>query len=272
MFWIYQRIGKNKHVTLEEDIILFKKKQIQYCDIQKITINKSFIFDIIHIKGQNWKSFLAFQDVRNPEFDKFKNQIIQRAVSAKVKHKNQTYNLSILYILFFLFSFLLFIIKPQIEQINITPDKIVQQNIHTEHYSFKVDNIQFQSELDNNNYYILCDSVRISYAELPYIPILPRQYFKEYYVDPKTDNAYIEFWTFQETKPLKNWAKFWLAHTIKPQILLSETLKGVLVENPYDYSLRIKHKNSDFYLGISFHGIISLDEILEIVKSIDYNE
>lgn len=271
VFFIYLRIGKNKHVKFSEESIMFKKKEIKSNDIKRITINKNFIFDNIVIKGSNWKSYLAFHDVRNEKFNEFKNHIIQKSTSAKVKYKNQNYLLFFIYGFMILISILPLIVKPKLEQINFISDQSISQNAYTNHYSFRVNNIRFQSALEDSINFILCDSVRISYYELPYIPAEPIKTLDDYY-ELKSDNAMIEFWDIQETRPSKNWVKIFLILQTKPKIFFSETLKGTLIEYSHDQTLKIKHNSSNFFLSINFHGTISVDEILDVVESIEYNE
>ena len=271
VFWIYLNISKNKHIKFDEESILYKKKRVLFDDIHNITISKYPIFNIIEINGLFRKNHLRFQDIRNPRFNDFKNHIIRKCVSAKVKSKNRNYFYSFFIGSLLILSVFPLVVKPHLQQINFITDQSVLQNAYTDHYSFRVNNIRFQSTLNDSVKYILSDNVRISYVELPYIPAKPIKSIEEYY-DLKSDNAIIEFWSIPETRPFKSWAKRFLIMKTNPKILTSDTLKGALIAYPHDHKLTIRHKSSNSFLLMNFHGKIKVNEILEVVKSIDYKE
>ena len=263
---------KIKFIHYNDISISYKKRIINYKDIDSLVLHKSVFNNSILIKKSQKLKSLHFSYLPVQKYIELKNLFFSKVDPIKIKIKKMRflYFVNPLVMVLFVLSFILNTNVPSFEFIG---NSSIQPSVKTEHYSFQISAIEYKTEISNNSYFVINNKGKIFYREFENEGESLRLYFKKRNPENSpNDLSQIDYWFFNDFGVLNRFSRLMRIKSNNPITLNSAEFKGVLLRyRDGSSSLRLKKKDSKGFLKIDFNFELTIEQVLEILESVSYD-
>ena len=264
--------AKLRYIKYDGISISYKKRKILFSEINSVVFTKLILSGNISINKPFKKNSLMLSILPKNKFLELKDVILDKLSFSKVKNRNRIFFQLFYPIIFVLFFIVSFIVNTNIPQYDFDKRVHFQSNIETDHFSFKIDGIIYDTMLSDSLFYLLTDNGKIFYEEFKDEGISLRKTFDfPKYIDV-IDLSLIDYLFSNDFGILKKLLRFSIIKDFKPILFESKEFKGVLLTvDSNSKTLNLKKKGKKVLLRIYFSNQFTAEKILEILESVSYH-
>ncbi|MCK4695671.1 MAG: hypothetical protein KAT74_07900 [Candidatus Cloacimonetes bacterium] len=262
-----------RYIKYDDISISYKKRKILFSEINSVVFKKFILSGHISINKPFKKNSLSLSNLPWKKYIELKELILEKACLSKVKIRNWVFIQLFYPIVFVLLFISSFIINPNIPKYNFDEKVSIQPNVETNHYSFRIDGIKYETMLSDSLFFLLTDKGKIFYKEFYDEGVSLRKFFDYPQLFEVNDLSQIDYWYSNDVGVFKRMCRYFSISVFKPILFESEEFKGVLLttEDRKIKSLRLKKKSEKGFLLIEFSNQFIIDNVIEFLESVSYH-
>jgi len=175
--------SKLRNLHLNELSITYKKKTILFTDINSVLFTKMIKLGNISINNPLKKNSITLSYLPLEPYIKLKELIMQKVDSSIIKTRNRVYwQLFYPCVITLLFIISLFL-GYNIPKIEFNQNLMISNNINTEHFSFNVEELKFETDIYDDLNCIITEKGLVYYQEYKIVDVKFRETFISQFIN-----------------------------------------------------------------------------------------